>query len=508
MVMGQHDFRQINAFPLTAKLQQRQEALVEDRAFLDGRVAVIEYLRQEGVEADEGTEITLEQDQGVHFVLGVLGSLVVLLSLRSLQGCLRGLVAFHQAVTDRFEGGDQVALLGVWLQLHGDDAIDLEVVVVTGGIQLGTQVEDEVRIGGRREFGRRVVGPERGEDFLGVIHEIQDVGRVLAGVGAVETGEGLHGLDAGQSLIHVHAAEQRLVEAGLKFVGDEEDLVLVAFEGFADVATLQVRVQGLAMFREAVRAGGLVIHLAGERDQRADLVALALDVFVDSQLPAYCFDPTADDDHRLGLAAEQRNHKFAEVLDDDLDLLGNVVGVQAHPVHDALQRGASLDRLLVVVGSLVCQLEGQLVARVVLQYVEDEPLLDRLAHRIDMEGRWQIARASGLCRVRTGAEQFQRLVLRRRREGGVGDAGVAGAHCHLGRENVFGADLATVFQLRQFLLAQHGLELCRRLSGLRAMSFVGDHREALAFGGGQFAHGLDREGEGLDRADDNLLVAG
>ncbi|EXI77065.1 MAG: hypothetical protein AW10_04045 [Candidatus Accumulibacter appositus] len=217
-------------------------------------------------------------------------------------------------------------MLGIGLQFHGDNAIDLEVVVVAGGIQLGTQVEDEVWIGGRCEFGSRVVGLERGEDFLGVIHEIQHVGRVLAGMGAVETGEGLHSLDAGQSLIHVHAAEQGLVEAGLELVGDEEDLVLVAFEGFADVATLQVRVQGLAVFREAVRAGLLVIHLTGEGDQRADLVALALDVFVDGQLPAYSFDPTGDDDHCLGFATEQRDHEFAEVLDDDLDLLGNVVG--------------------------------------------------------------------------------------------------------------------------------------------------------------------------------------
>ena len=182
--------------------------------------------------------------------------------------------------------------------------------------------------------------------------------------------------------------------------------------------------------------------------------------------------------------------------------------MQAHPVHDALQRGASLDRLLVVVGSLVRELEGQLVARVVLQHVEDESLLDGLAHRIDMKGRRQVARPGGLRWVRAGAEQFQRLVLRRRREGGVGDAGIAGAYCHLGREDVLGADLTTVFQFHQFLLAQHGLELRRRLSGLGAMRFVGDHREALAFGGGQFAHGLDREGKGLDRADDNLLVAG
>ena len=242
--MGQDDLREIDAFALAAELQQRQQPLVEDGAFLDGGVAVVEDLRQERVEPDEGAHVALEQDQGVQFVLRSLGGLVVLLRLRGLQCFLRGLVAFHQAVAHRLQGGDQFALLGVRVQLHRDHAVDLEVVVVAGGVELGAQVEDEVRVGGGREFGRGVVGLEGGEDFLGVVHEIQHVGRVLAGVGAVQAGEGLHGLDAGQPLVHVHAAEQRLVEAGLELVGDEQDLILVALEGFADVAALQVRDSG------------------------------------------------------------------------------------------------------------------------------------------------------------------------------------------------------------------------------------------------------------------------
>ena len=55
---------------------------------------------------------------------------------------------------------------------------------------------------------------------------------------------------------------------------------------------------------------------------------------------------------------------------------------------------------------------------------------------------------------------------------------------------------------------QHGLQLGRRLAGLGTVRLVGDHREAFALGGGQFAHGFEGEGEGLDRADDDLLVAG
>ncbi len=336
MVVGQDDLREVDAFALAAELQQRQQPLEEDRALLDGGVAVVEDLRQERVEPDEGAHVALEQDQRVQFVLRILGGLVVLLCLRGLQRFLRGLVAFHQAVAHRLQGGDQFALLGVRVQLHRDHAVDLEVVVVAGGVELGAQVEDEVRVGRGREFGRGVVGLEGGQDFLGVVHEVQHVGRVLAGVGAVEAGEGLHGLDARQPLIHVHAAEQRLVEAGLELVGDEQDLVLVALERFADVAALQVRIQGVAVLRETVGAGFLVVHLAGEGDQRADLVAVFLDVFVDGQLPAHRLHAAADHHHRLGLAVEQRGHVFAEVLDDDLHLLGDVVGVQPHPAHDAL----------------------------------------------------------------------------------------------------------------------------------------------------------------------------
>ena len=44
--------------------------------------------------------------------------------------------------------------------------------------------------------------------------------------------------------------------------------------------------------------------------------------------------------------------------------------------------------------------------------------------------------------------------------------------------------------------------------GLRAVRLVGDDGEALALRGRQLAHRFQRKGEGLDRADDDLLVAG
>jgi len=98
-----------------------------------------------------------------------------------------GLVALHHAILHRFQRGDQIALSGVRVQLHGHHAIHLELVVVAGGVQLGAQVENEIRVGRRRQLDRGVVGLEGGQHLFGVIHEIQHVGGVLAGPGAVQT---------------------------------------------------------------------------------------------------------------------------------------------------------------------------------------------------------------------------------------------------------------------------------------------------------------------------------
>jgi hypothetical protein len=72
-----------------------------------------------------------------------------------------------------------------------------------------------------------VIGLERGQHLGRVVHEIQDVGGLLAGVGAIQARQGLDGLNAGKAFVHVHAAKQWLVESGLKFVRDEQDLVVL-----------------------------------------------------------------------------------------------------------------------------------------------------------------------------------------------------------------------------------------------------------------------------------------
>jgi hypothetical protein len=66
---------------------------------------------------------------------------------------------------------------------------------------------------------------------VGVVDEIHHVGGVLARVAMVQASQGLHRLDAIEAAVHIHAAEQRLVEAGLELVGHEEPVVSCCSNG-------------------------------------------------------------------------------------------------------------------------------------------------------------------------------------------------------------------------------------------------------------------------------------
>jgi hypothetical protein len=140
-----------------------------------------------------------------------------------------------------------------------------------------------------------------------------------------------------------------------------------------------------------------------KRHERADRVAPVLDVPVDGQLPADGLLPAANDQHRLTSSVQQRRDEFPKVFDDDLDLLGDVVGVQPDPAHDPLHGRAAVDFPVVQFLAVGGQLEGQLVGRVVLKHVEDELLLHGLPHRIDVERRRQIVLAGRSAGIGPGA---------------------------------------------------------------------------------------------------------
>ena len=117
-------------------------------------------------------------------------------------------------------------------------------------------------------------------------------------------------------------------------------MILVSLESLTDVATFEIWVHLRAGFFEWLRTRFLVVDFSGECHQRSDRVIILLDVFVDCQLPADCLNSTARDDHCFGFAVEQGSNQFSIVLDDDLNLLGDVVGVKSDPTHQALHRFA------------------------------------------------------------------------------------------------------------------------------------------------------------------------
>jgi hypothetical protein len=57
-------------------------------------------------------------------------------------------------------------------------------------------------------------------------------------ISPIHPGERLHRLDSRKPLIHLHSAKQWFIEAGLELVGDQQNLVLIRFEGLPQVASV------------------------------------------------------------------------------------------------------------------------------------------------------------------------------------------------------------------------------------------------------------------------------
>ena len=65
-------------------------------------------------------------------------------------------------------------------------------------------------------------------DHLGLVHEVKDERVHLARVGTIEPREGLDGSHAIEPSVDVHGVQQRLIEAGLILLGDNQQLIRVA----------------------------------------------------------------------------------------------------------------------------------------------------------------------------------------------------------------------------------------------------------------------------------------
>ena len=67
-------------------------------------------------------------------------------------------------------------------------------------------------------------------DVLGGVDEVQDKGILFAPHGAVQPGQGLDGLHAGQLLVHKHGVQQRLIKAGLILFRHDQHPIFVCME--------------------------------------------------------------------------------------------------------------------------------------------------------------------------------------------------------------------------------------------------------------------------------------
>ena len=80
----------------------------------------------------------------------------------------------------------------------------------------------------------------------------------------------------------------------------------------------------------------LIFDGAGERDQGFDfLVIVFSEILVHFQFISDGLAAGTGDDHRFGAAADFGHHDAAEMLDNDLDFLGDVVRVQAQEAGDS-----------------------------------------------------------------------------------------------------------------------------------------------------------------------------
>ena len=313
-----------------------------------------------------------------------------------------------------------------------------------------------------------VIGLEGAEDVFRGVDEVQHERRVLARQRAVQARERLDGLHPVEPFVHVHRAQQRLVEAGLVFVRHQQHLVIRGAEAPRQRplgngrAGHDVRVHPRLRI---VEAGVGVAHRTAERDEGPDVrIAVLGQIAIEGQLVAYRVQARRRHHHRLGPAREPGPHPAAEVFDDHLRLLLDVVRVQAHEFRQR-PRGF-LPGQVRVVRDVLEQAVIRGIRRVVRQHVEDEALFDRLPHTVEVE-RLRGAARSG------PAEDLQGLGLRRGGEGEERQIRLPSTRRHHLVEAVLPI-LPVVIGL-PCVRAQNSLEFARGLAGLAGVRLVHDH---------------------------------
>ena len=389
------------------------------------------------------------------------------------------------------------------LRVDGADRLDVGVAVDVEVAELLPLRVDAVDVELLLQPRLLVVRLERLLYLLVGVHEVEDEGVLLARIGAVQAAQRLHGLDIAQLLVNHHGMEQRLVKAGLVFLGYHKDAALVVEHrlGLAlrDAVALRVAVHAAFGVLRPLRVGG-VLDCAGEGYHHGDvIVPLRLEVVVDGAVVAHRGQPGRGHHHHLPLAADGRAGLLAEGLHNELRLLLQVVGVEFLEAPRRLHRRGG--RHLGVVGDALGQLVVVAVGGVVQKHVQDEAFLDGLPHGVDVE-RADPAVGQLL------AEELERLGLRRGGEGEEGEVLVLAVVQHLLDDAVLGvADflLALAFELGIFAqgvggVRQGDFQLHRAVARLAGMRLVHDDREVLL---PALVHLLEDDWELLEGGDDD-----
>ena len=170
--------------------------------------------------------------------------------------------------------------------------------------------------------------------------EVQDKGQRLAREDPVHPRQGLDCLHVIQPLVDVHAAQQRLVKAGLELVGYQENAVFIGVESLLDQVFLDLWRASIHVTLVGVLDAVLgVADLAGVGHQRFEVhVNHGGHVLVKFLFVSHSRFTAARHDHCLGLTVEQVHHVLAEMLDDHRYLLANAGRVQRHVSENFLAR--------------------------------------------------------------------------------------------------------------------------------------------------------------------------
>lgn len=151
-----------------------------------------------------------------------------------------------------------------------------------------------VQVGAFLQCGRLEEGRECLFHLVHRVLEIQNEGAILAGMGPVQSSEGLDRLQPGELFVDIHRDEFWLIEPGLILLGDDKDLILA-----------RVELSGQFRFGESVcsRLGpdiAIDVQIARERHQRLEIgVSLVFDIAVQLLPVTQGMFATLRNDHRF-----------------------------------------------------------------------------------------------------------------------------------------------------------------------------------------------------------------